>query len=345
VMHRWTALNLAIEHGWGGTSSAAKAEELYANLLEWFYTCKGAPHSLPHPPLLFYSMYSFVPASTPAKARRPACCSRLCSSVACTASCLLHQRNEVADQYKGAGLALLAEAHAPSACRRPCPARRSPACCCTMPGPKGPQLAHTPQALLRLAHWPGCSVKWARTPHNIGLPLQIGGDYVRTCSGFLRCIPFASCCPSLSRLMYAVAWPCRLATCCVLRQPGAPYGARRALLRRQSAPARLGNSPHTADAGLARRALCGRLGGVARGGHERGVQRGAGGRQRAGGARPMQGALVGYARVGYGRVRTGTAASRCCGRDGALPCAGTGRGRGCARSQRACMVARSESSN
>ena len=52
VMHRWTALNLAIEHGWGGTSSAAKAEELYANLLEWFYTCKGAPPGLLQPPLL-----------------------------------------------------------------------------------------------------------------------------------------------------------------------------------------------------------------------------------------------------------------------------------------------------
>ena len=42
VLRRWTALSLAVEHGWGGPQSAAKAEELYANLLEWFYTCKGA---------------------------------------------------------------------------------------------------------------------------------------------------------------------------------------------------------------------------------------------------------------------------------------------------------------
>lgn len=53
MMHRWTALKLAIEHGWGGPSSAAKAEELYANLLEWFYTCKGTPPMTPVPLLPF----------------------------------------------------------------------------------------------------------------------------------------------------------------------------------------------------------------------------------------------------------------------------------------------------
>lgn len=42
MLRRWTALSLAVEHGWGGQNSAAKAEELYGNLLEWFYTCKGA---------------------------------------------------------------------------------------------------------------------------------------------------------------------------------------------------------------------------------------------------------------------------------------------------------------
>ena len=41
VLRRWTALSLAVEHGWGGPQSTAKAEELYANLLEWFYTSKG----------------------------------------------------------------------------------------------------------------------------------------------------------------------------------------------------------------------------------------------------------------------------------------------------------------
>jgi hypothetical protein len=61
VMHRWTALNLAIEHGWGGTSSAAKAEELYANLLEWFYTCKGAPPGLPQPPLVSWCLAPAAP--------------------------------------------------------------------------------------------------------------------------------------------------------------------------------------------------------------------------------------------------------------------------------------------
>lgn len=47
VLRRWTALSLAVEHGWGGPQSAAKAEELYANLLEWFYTGKGG--SVPYP--------------------------------------------------------------------------------------------------------------------------------------------------------------------------------------------------------------------------------------------------------------------------------------------------------
>ena len=42
MLRRWTALSLAVEHGWGGQNSAAKVEELYGNLLEWFYTCKGA---------------------------------------------------------------------------------------------------------------------------------------------------------------------------------------------------------------------------------------------------------------------------------------------------------------
>ena len=41
VLRRWTALSLAVEHGWGGPQSAARAEELFANLLEWFYTSKG----------------------------------------------------------------------------------------------------------------------------------------------------------------------------------------------------------------------------------------------------------------------------------------------------------------
>ncbi|KAK9838512.1 hypothetical protein WJX81_004218 [Elliptochloris bilobata] len=40
VLRRWTALSLAVEHGWGGPQSTCKAEELFANLLEWFYTCK-----------------------------------------------------------------------------------------------------------------------------------------------------------------------------------------------------------------------------------------------------------------------------------------------------------------
>ena len=36
VFHRWTALCLAIDQQWGGTSSADKASELYLDVLEWF---------------------------------------------------------------------------------------------------------------------------------------------------------------------------------------------------------------------------------------------------------------------------------------------------------------------
>lgn len=38
---RWTALMLAVENEWGGRESRRKADELYDNILAWFYDHKG----------------------------------------------------------------------------------------------------------------------------------------------------------------------------------------------------------------------------------------------------------------------------------------------------------------
>ena len=38
---RWTALNLAIDNEWGGRNSREKAEQLYEDVLHWFYSYSG----------------------------------------------------------------------------------------------------------------------------------------------------------------------------------------------------------------------------------------------------------------------------------------------------------------
>jgi len=42
IFYRWTALQLAIENEWGGSSSREKAQQLLEEVIEWFYTSKGA---------------------------------------------------------------------------------------------------------------------------------------------------------------------------------------------------------------------------------------------------------------------------------------------------------------
>jgi len=39
---KWTALQLAINNEWGGSTSKEKAKALYDEVIEWFYTAKGA---------------------------------------------------------------------------------------------------------------------------------------------------------------------------------------------------------------------------------------------------------------------------------------------------------------
>ena len=41
VFKRWTALCLALDGQWGGTSSADKAQVIYEETLDWFYKKKG----------------------------------------------------------------------------------------------------------------------------------------------------------------------------------------------------------------------------------------------------------------------------------------------------------------
>ena len=41
LFSRWTALGLAIDNDWGGPSSRQKAEQLYKDVLHWFYTHTG----------------------------------------------------------------------------------------------------------------------------------------------------------------------------------------------------------------------------------------------------------------------------------------------------------------
>ncbi|KAM3407349.1 hypothetical protein ACQJBY_001028 [Aegilops geniculata] len=41
VFGRWTALQMAVEKGWGGPDSRAKADQLAASILSWFTNSKG----------------------------------------------------------------------------------------------------------------------------------------------------------------------------------------------------------------------------------------------------------------------------------------------------------------
>ncbi len=43
LFSRWTALCLAIDNEWGGRNSREKAEQIYNDVLHWFYNHKGAP--------------------------------------------------------------------------------------------------------------------------------------------------------------------------------------------------------------------------------------------------------------------------------------------------------------
>lgn len=43
LLTKWTALQLAVENQWGGRDSRDKAEDMYDEILEWFYKRKGAP--------------------------------------------------------------------------------------------------------------------------------------------------------------------------------------------------------------------------------------------------------------------------------------------------------------
>lgn len=47
LFSRWTALGLAIDNEWGGPSSRLKAEQLYEDVLHWFFTHTGVAR-LPH---------------------------------------------------------------------------------------------------------------------------------------------------------------------------------------------------------------------------------------------------------------------------------------------------------
>ena len=41
VFGRWTALSLAVDNGWGGGDSKAKAEQLMRDVICWFYNGRG----------------------------------------------------------------------------------------------------------------------------------------------------------------------------------------------------------------------------------------------------------------------------------------------------------------
>lgn len=41
VFRRWTALGLAVEGQWGGASSVEKADNIWADTMDWFYKNKG----------------------------------------------------------------------------------------------------------------------------------------------------------------------------------------------------------------------------------------------------------------------------------------------------------------
>ena len=50
LFSRWTALGLAIDNEWGGPSSRQKAEQLYEDVLHWFFTHTG-PQGVPLEPV------------------------------------------------------------------------------------------------------------------------------------------------------------------------------------------------------------------------------------------------------------------------------------------------------
>lgn len=64
IFVRWTALQLAIQNEWGGFQSQQKAEQLYKDVLNWFYTNKGIVRHL-----CIEISYSIKHAST----NHPAC--------------------------------------------------------------------------------------------------------------------------------------------------------------------------------------------------------------------------------------------------------------------------------
>lgn len=46
VFKKWTALALAVENQWGGSNSAERAELLFQDCLDWFYSKKGVQKGL-----------------------------------------------------------------------------------------------------------------------------------------------------------------------------------------------------------------------------------------------------------------------------------------------------------
>ena len=42
LFQRWTALQLAVHNEWGGSASKDKADQLLRDVLDWFYSSKGA---------------------------------------------------------------------------------------------------------------------------------------------------------------------------------------------------------------------------------------------------------------------------------------------------------------
>lgn len=54
ILARWTALALAVEQQWGGARSKEKAQQLYDDVIAWFYDSKGMLlFDIPHYILLF----------------------------------------------------------------------------------------------------------------------------------------------------------------------------------------------------------------------------------------------------------------------------------------------------
>ncbi len=67
VLRRWTALRLAVENGWAGDDSDARAAELEESILGWFYA-KGA-RAAARLPLLLRCSCGALPAAAVARRR------------------------------------------------------------------------------------------------------------------------------------------------------------------------------------------------------------------------------------------------------------------------------------